>query len=154
LLCLTWRIRGYNANMGKLKALLNAFIDWFTMKNARHNRALRDLLYLLKSIEDFLARYRLREDGSDFNTAFKNMGQLRIDAVEIAYQTGIRIRRAKNIKGKDLPPLVEEVYNDLEELKRALFTRTLSNTVLSEHVSKLDVAFKNLLAAMPSKGYE
>ena len=97
--------------LDKLKALLNAFIDWFTMKNARHNRALRDLMYLLKSVQDFLTRYRLQEDGSDFNTVFKNMGQIRIDAVEIAYQTGLRIRRAKNIKDKDLPPLVEEVYN-------------------------------------------
>lgn len=140
--------------MSELKALLNAFIDWFTMKNARHNRALRDLLYLLKSIEDFFARYRLQEDGPDFNTAFKNIGQLRIDAVEIAHQTGIRIRRAKNIEGKELPLLVEEVYNDLEELKRALFTRTLSNKVLSERVSKLDGAFKNLLAVMSDKGYK
>ena len=140
--------------LDKLKALLNAFIDWFTMKNARHNRALRDLMYLLKSVQDFLTRYRLQEDGSDFNTVFKNMGQIRIDAVEIAYQTGLRIRRAKNIKDKDLPPLVEEVYNDLEELKRSLFTRTLSDNVLSEHVSKLDVAYKNLLAAMSDKDYQ
>ena len=138
----------------KIKALLNAFIDWFTMKNARHNRALRDLMYLLKSVEYFLTRYRLQEDGSDFNTVFKNMGQIRIDAVEIAYQTGLRIIRAKNIRGKDLPPLVEELYNDLEELKRALFTRTLSDNVLSEHVSKLDVAYKNLLAAMSDKDYQ
>ena len=140
--------------MGKLKALLNVLIGWINMKNARHNRALRDLLYLLKTIEDFFARYRLHEDGSDFNTAFKNMGQFRIDAVEIAHQTGIRIRRAKEIEGKELPPLIEEVHSGLDELKRALFTRTLSNVILGQIVSKLDVAYKNLIAAMEYKGYK
>ena len=147
--------------LGKVKGLLDVFIkwsivfiNWAMMKNMGHNRALRDLMYLLKSVQDFLTRYRLQEDGSDFNTVFKNMGQIRIDAVEIAYQTGLRIIRAKNIRGKDLPPLVEELYNDLEELKRALFTRTLSDNVLSEHVSKLDVAYKNLLAAMSDKDYQ
>ena len=140
--------------MAKLTGLLNAFIDWFTMQNARHNRALRDFLYLSKSIEDFFARYRLQEDGSDFKTVFKNMGQLRIDATEIAYQARIRIRRAKNIEGKDLPPLVEEVYNVLEELKRSLFTRTLSSKVLTQRVSKLDMAFENLLAAISDIAYK
>ena len=136
------------------ESFLNVFIDLFSMKKARHNRALRDLLYLLKTIEDFMARYRLKEDGSDFNTAFKNMGQFRIDAVEIAYQSGIRIRRANDIQGKDLPSLVEEVHNGLDELKRALFTRTLSNQVLRQIVSRIDVAYKNLIAAMESEGYK
>jgi len=124
------------------------------MKNARHNRALRDLLHLSKSIEDFFFKYRLLEDGSDFKTVFKNMGQIRIDATEIAYQTGLRIRRARLIKGKDLPPQVEEVYNKLEELKRSLFTRTLSNKVLSQRITKLDMAFENLLAAISDTKYK
>ncbi len=140
--------------MSKLKRLLDILINSFTGKNERHNRTLRDLLYLSKSIEDFFARYRLQEDGSDFKTVFKNMGQLRIDATEIAYQTKMRIRRAKNIEGKELPPLVEEVYNVLEELKMSLFTRTLSNKVLSQRVSKLDMAFENLLATISYMEYK
>ncbi len=134
--------------MGKLKSLLVALVNWFTMKNARHNRALRDLLYLAKAIEDFFFTYRLLENGADFKTVFKNMGQVRIDATEIAQLTGTRIRIARYIEGKDLPLLVEEVYHELEELKRSLFTRTLSNKVLSQRVTKLDMAFENLLAAI------
>jgi len=140
--------------MAKLKSLLVVLVNRFTMKNARHNRALRDLLHLSKSIEDFFFKYRLLEDGSDFKTVFKNMGQIRIDATEIAYQTGLRIRRARLIKGKDLPPQVEEVYNKLEELKRSLFTRTLSNKVLSQRITKLDMAFENLLAAISDTKYK
>ena len=140
--------------MGKLKSLLVALVNRLTMKKARHNRALRDLLHLSKSIEDFFFKYRLLEDGSSFKTVFKDMGQIRIDATEIAYQTGLRIRRARLIEGKDLPPQVEEVYNDLEELKRSLFTRTLSNKVLSQHITKLDMAFENLLAAISDVKYK
>ena len=140
--------------MGKVRTFINVVIDWFSMKNARHNRALRDLLYLLRTIEDFFAKYRLYEGGSEFNTVFKNMGQFRIDAVEIAHQSGIRIRRAKEIEGKELPPLIEEVHNGLDELKRAVFTRSLSNAILSEIVAKLDGAYKNLIAAMENKGYK
>lgn len=139
--------------MAKLKSLLIVLVNWFTMKNARHNRALRDLIQLSKSIEDFFFQYRLLEEGSDFKAVFVNMGQVRIDATEIAYQTGIRIRRAQLIEGKDLTQLVTEVYNELSELKRSLFTRTLSNKVLSQRVTKLDMAFENLLAAISDIKY-
>ena len=140
--------------MGKLRSLLEALVNWFTMKNARHNRALTDLLHLSKSIEDFFFKYRLLEDGPDFKTVFENMGQVRIDATEIAQLTRTRIRIARYIEGRDFPPLVEEVYNDLEELKRSLFTRTLSNRVLSQRVPKLDMAFENLLAAISVVKYK
>lgn len=140
--------------MVKLKSLLVALVNQFTMKNARHNRALRDLLHLSKSIEDFFFKYRLLEDGSDFKTVFENMGQIRIDAIETVYQTGLRITRARLIEGKDLPPQVEEVYNELEKLKRSLFTRTLSNKVLSQRITKLDMAFENLLAAISDTKYK
>lgn len=140
--------------MAKLKSLLIELVNWFTMKNARHNRALRDLLHLSKSIEDFFFKYRLLEDGFDFKAVFENMGQVRIDVTEIAYQTGIRIRRAKLIEGKDFPLLVEEVYDELEELKRSLFTRTLSNKVLRQRVTKLDMAFENLLAVISDTKYK
>jgi len=139
--------------MAKLKSLLIVLVNWFTMKNARHNRALRDLIQLSKPIEDLFFKYRLLEEGSDFKAVFANMGQVRIDATEIAYQTGIRIRRAQLIEGKDLTQLVTEVYNELSELKRSLFTRTLSNKVLSQRVTKLDMAFENLLAAISDIKY-
>jgi hypothetical protein len=123
------------------------------MKKAWHNRALKDLLSLLKSIEDFFTRYRLQDDTS-FKTVFTNMGQIRMDATDLAYQAGVRIKRAQNIEGEGLKPLVEEVYNDLENMKRSLFTRTLSNKILLDRVSKLDISLENLLAAISKINYE
>lgn len=140
--------------MPRLRGLLNVFINRVTRENARHNRALRDLLYLSKLIEDFFARYRLQKDGSSFKTVFENMGQIRLDTIDLAYQTELRIKRATNIQGKDLSPIVEEVYNKLEELKRLLFTRILTDKLLGEPVSKLEKAFSNLLAAISDMQYK
>lgn len=144
----------YNANMGKLKGLLDAFVNWFTMKNARHNRALRDILDLQRSIEEFLARYHLQENGADFRLVFENIGQARIDATEIAHLTGTRIRIVKNIESKNLPPLLEEVHGDLEDFKRALFTRTLGSAVLGKLVLKLHKSLENLLTAISGIEYK
>jgi len=141
--------------MSKLASLLVTLIDWFTMKKARHNRTLRDLLQLSKSLEDFFFRYRLLEEGSEFKTVFENMGQIRIDATEMAQLAGTRIRIARYIESsRDIRQLVEEVYNDLEELKRSLFTRTLSDKVLSQRAAKLDMSFENLLAAISEITYK
>ncbi|MFC1916353.1 hypothetical protein ACFLW4_06670 [Chloroflexota bacterium] len=140
--------------MRKAKVVPYALINWFTMKNARHNRALKDMLGLAKTIEDFFARYRLQEDMTDFKSVFTNIGQVRIDATEIAYQTGIRINRARNIEGRDLIALVEDVYNDLEEMKRSLYTRTLSTKTLRQRVLKLDMSFESLLAAISEIEYK
>jgi hypothetical protein len=134
--------------MKRFKEILRLLIYWVTRKNARHNRALRDLLYQTKTIEDFFAKYRLQED-TKFKAIFEHIGQARIDATDTAYQTGIRISRARTIEGKEeLSPLVKELYDDLEELKRSLFTRTLSTNILAKEVSRVDIALENLLAAL------
>ena len=140
--------------MAKLKSLLIALVNWFTMKNARHNRALKDLLHLSKSIEDFFFGYRLLEGGANFKAVFENMGQARIDATEIAHLTGTRVRIAKNIEGENLPLLLEEVHSDLDDFKRALFTRTLGSVVLGERVLKLHKSLENLLAAASDIEYK
>jgi hypothetical protein len=142
-----------SVNLRTLQNVSLNFFNWVTMKKAWHNRALKDLLSLLKSIEDFFARYRLQEDTS-FKTVFANMGQIRMDATDLAYQSGIRIKRAQNIEAEGLPALVEEVHNDLESIKRSLFTRTLSNKILLDRVSKLDISLENLLAAISKINYK
>ena len=134
--------------MSEPKNLAGALINWFTMNNARHNRALRDLLNLQRSIEDFLTKYDLQETRSDFRSVFENVGQARIDATEITYLVGAKTRITKYIESKNLSPLLEEVHNDLEQFKRGLFTRTLGSDVLGKRLLKLHESFENLLAAI------
>lgn len=140
--------------MGKLKGLLDILINLFTRKNERHNRALSDIMDLSGAIEEFFTKYRLQENSSDFTGIFENIGQARIDIVTITYQTRTRIKIAKDIKGQDLPPLLEEVHNDLEEVKRGIFNPKLGSIILGEAVFKLYESFKKLRDAISSIEYK
>jgi hypothetical protein len=140
--------------MSKQKGLPGAWISWFTMNNARHNRALRDLLDLQSSIEEFLAKYNLQETSSDFRSVFENIGQARIDTTEIAHLAGTKIRIAKYVESKNLSPLLDKLHNDLEDLKRVLFTRTLSSDVLGKRLLTLHESFKNFLTAISQIEYK
>jgi len=52
------------------------------------------------------------------------------------------------------PPLLEDVYSDLEMVKRALFNPTLGNAVLGEVVSKLHKSFKQLINEVSNIDYK
>ncbi len=130
--------------MGELTGLLDILIDLFTKRNERHNRALRDIMDLSRDIEEFFVKYNLQEKNSDFRLISENIGQAKIEVITIAYKTRTRIKIAKDIKSKNLPPLLEEVHSDLEMVKRALFNPTLGNAVLGEAVSKLHKSFRQL----------
>ena len=129
-------------------------VNWFTMKNQRHNRALRDMLDLVKNIESFCAKYRLQDELSDFKTVFASIGEIRIDATEVTYRIMRALRIVRLIDSKSLPALLLEVYNDFEELKRSLYTRTLGGKVLKERVLKLDASFGNMLAEIAKIEYK
>ena len=129
-------------------------VNWFTMKNQRHNRALRDMLDLIKSIENFCAKYRLQDELSDFKTVFASIGEARIDSTEVTYRIMRTLRIVKLIDSKGLPALLLEVYNDFEELKRSLYTRTLTGKILQERVVKLDTSFENILAEISKIEYK
>ena len=140
--------------MGELTGLLDVLINLFTGRNERHNRALREIRDLSGAIEKFFVEYSLQEKNSDFRLIFKNIEQAKIDVTTIAYKTRTRIKIAKDIRGKDLPPLLEEVHSDLEMVKRALFNPILANTILGEVVSKLHKSFKQLIDEVSNIDYK
>lgn len=131
--------------MGELTGLLDILINLFTKRDERHNRALRDIMDLSRDIAEFFVKYNLQEKNSAFRLTPENMGQAKVAVITIAYKTRTRIKIAKDIKSKNLPPLLEEVHSDLEMVKRALFNPTLGNAVLDEVVSKLHKSFKQLI---------
>ena len=140
--------------MGKLTGLLDILINLFTRRNERHNHALREITDLSGTIENFLAKYKLQEKSSDLRLISENIGQAKIDVTTIAYKTRTRIKIAKDIKGKDLPPLLEEVHSDLEMFKRALFNPTLGKAVLRDVVSKLRESSKQLISVVSNIDYK
>ena len=138
--------------MSKLDSFWNS-LNWLIRKNARHNLSFRSLLSLSKSIEELFNKYRLKQD-NNFENVFKNIGQIRIDATEISYLSGQAIEISRQIEGKDLSPLATELHNSLEDLKRSLFTRTLSKEVLTQRISQVDMAFHNFLIAISDIQYK
>ena len=140
--------------MNQLTGLLDILINLFTRRDERHNRALSEIRDLSVAIEEFFVKYRLQEEKPDFRLILQNIGQAKIDVTTIAYKTRTGIKIAKDIKGKDLPPLLEEVHSDLEMVKRALFNPKLANTVLSEVVSKLHKSFKQLINEVSNVDYK
>jgi len=139
---------------GKRISISGKLVNWFTMKNTRHNRALRDTLDLVKNIEGFCEKYRLQDELSDFQTVFATIGEARIDATEVTYRIMRTLRIVRLIDSKRLPALLLEVYNDFEELKRSLYTRTLGSKVLQERVLKLNTSFENMLAEISKIEYK
>ena len=120
----------------------------------KHNHALRDILDLQRRIEEFLIRYRLQENGTDFTRVFGDIGRARIDITEISHIAGKTIGVAKDVRGKDLRPLLEQVAGDLENIKRGLFTRTVRGSGLAERLNKLHSSLENLLGAVSSIEYK
>ena len=140
--------------MGKLKGLFDTLINLLARKNERHNRALSDIRDLLGATEEFFAKYSLQENGSDFRLIFENVGQAKFDVTTITHRTRARIKIAKDIRGKNLRPLLEEVLNKLEEVRRVIFNPILGSTVLRKSVFELRESFKNLLDAVSGIEYK
>jgi len=137
----------------KLKDLSEALTNLFTRRNARYNRALREILRLQKLIEEVLAKYHIQEKQADFRLLFDNIGQARIDITEIAHLAGEIVKLAKDIEGKNLRSLLEALLSDLEDFKRGLFTRTLRGSALSERLLSLHNSLENLLGAISAMEY-
>ena len=139
--------------MGKLTGLLDRF-NSFTGRNSRHNRALRDVTDLSVAIQEFMSRYNLQEESSKLNFIFENIGSAKFDLTTIAHRTRMIIKTAKDIKGKGISPLIEEVHSDLEDVRRALINPALGSTILSEVLSKLRESFKKLHDAISDIEYK
>jgi len=139
--------------MGKLTGLLDRF-NSFTGRNSRHNRALRDVTDLSVAIQEFMSRYNLQEESSKPNFVFENIASAKFDLTTIAHRTRMIIKTAKDIKGKRISPLIEEVHSDLEDVRRALINPALGSTILSEVLSKLRESFKKLHDAISDIEYK
>ena len=140
--------------MGKIKGLLDILINLFTRQNERHNRALSNIMDLSGAIEEFMAKYGLPESGSDSGVIFENIGQAKFDVTTITYQSRIRIKIAKDLRDKDLPPLLKEVHNDLEEVKIGIFNPKVGSVTLGESVFKLHKSFEKLRDAISGIEYK
>ena len=135
-----------------MKTQFDIVVNAFVRK--KHNRALRDILDLQKIIEEFLIKYRLQDKGTDFSLILADIGRARIDITEMTHLARKTIGITRDVQGKDLRPLLEQVTDDLENIKRGLFTRTVRGSGLGDRLTKLHTSLENLLTAVSAVEYK
>ena len=138
--------------MGKLTVFLDT-VNSLTGRSKRHNRALRDIIDLSKTIQEFILRYHLQEKGPAFDFLFENIGLAKIELTTIIYQARTIVTTVKTVKGKNISPSLMEVHSDLEEVRRALIEPTVSR-VLEKSAYKLCTSFKKLNDAISEIEYK
>ena len=139
--------------MGKLTAFFNT-VNSFTGRNSRHNRALRDVTDWAGTIQEFLATYNLQEGSINFDSILENIGKAKFDLTTITYRTREIIKTAKNVKGTSIPPLIEEILHNLEDIRRALINPALGSAVIRRLIPELCESFGKLQYAISDIEYK
>jgi len=139
--------------VGKLAALLDTF-NSLTGISRRHNKALRDVTDWSVNIQEFLSKYNLKEGGSNLDSIFENIGEAKFDVTTITHRAHDLINAAKNVKGARISPLMEEIIDELGNIRRALINPTLGISILRQDIPKLYESFKKLQDAISAIEYK
>ena len=139
--------------MGKLTGVLDT-LNSLTGVNRRHNRALRDVIDWVATLQDFLSRYKLPEGSTNFDPIFKNIGEAKFDLTAITHRTHDVLNTAKNVKGTRISPLIEEVLHDLEDIRRALINPALGRAMIGKLIPELYESFGKLREAISDLEYK
>jgi hypothetical protein len=111
--------------------------------STRHNRALRDVKDWSATIQKFLSEYNLYGSPS-LDTLLENIGKAKVDLTSIAYRAHPLIKATKHIKGKQVSPLITELVEAVESLRRALIHASKYDTNLGKDVLGLRTSFEKL----------
>jgi hypothetical protein len=138
--------------VGKLRTLSNTF-NLLTGISARHNRALHDVSDWAITIQTFISEYHLY-DSTDLNSLLTNSGKAKFALTAIAYRARPLIKTAKNIKGADVSPLIAELNDNVEEMRRILINRSLQEDKLNAAITSLCASFEKLDEAISGTEYK
>ena len=106
------------------------------------------------TLQDFLQGYHLQEESPGFRFLSEDLGTVKVELTTITYHTHPLIKAAKSIMGTEVAPALEEVYNDLEEVRRALITPLKGNTNPGEALAKLHTSFQELTNIVSETEYQ
>lgn len=137
--------------MERLKPVANLF-NSLTGRAERHNRALRDVLDWSTKIHDFLSKYDA-EKSHNLDLILEHIGEAKFDLTNITYKARGMIPTTKNIKGKKMSALVEEIVGNLEELRIMLIRPDMNMSRLEPMLAKVCELFNNLQDAILETEY-
>ena len=138
--------------MGRLKGLLDTFIS-LTGRSRRHNKALRDVTEWLATLQEFFTKYNLPEAGSNLDPILENMGEANFELTNIKYRAHGIIKTAPNIKGSKISPLINEIIDELDGVRRAFINLAFDHTILIKVIAELQNSFKKLQDAISEIEY-
>ena len=135
-------MQGIKGILSRLRIVLD-FLNWLTGKNARHNRALRDVRDWADTVQKFLSDYQLR-GGPDPGILTDNISQANFDLIAMSHKGNNLAAAATRISHARISPLLIQVIGEIENTRRALMNPTYRTTTLPEVVSRLCVSFEKL----------
>ena len=104
----------------------------------RYNKALREVSEWSGTIQKFLTVFDLY-GSSNLSLLLKNIGDAKFDLTAIAYKGRPLINMAGKIKGQKMSPLVSEILDSVENLRRYLLNPELQ----SDRVKKTVINFRS-----------
>ena len=109
----------------------------------RYNKALREVSEWSGTIQKFLTVFDLY-GSSNLSLLLKNIGDAKFDLTAIAYKGRPLINMARKIKGQQISPLVSEILDSVENLRRYLLNPTLQNKKINETIINLRTSYEKL----------
>ena len=125
------------------KEAISGVLNLLSGATTRHNKALREVSEWSGTIQKFLTVYYLYA-GSSFSLLLENIGHAKFDLTAIAYKGRPLINRARKIKGDKISPLVSEILDSVENLRRYLLDPALQSKRISKTVINLRTSYEKL----------
>ncbi len=135
--------------MGKMGSVFNRL----TGAAARHNRALGEVDEWHAKVEKFLGTYNLLKGKAALGNLLENCGDAKFDLTGIAYSGRGMAAKARDIKDKNVAPLVAGIVNNVEDIRRYLMNPSLQMESLTKTVGELRTSFKKLSGIMKKTSY-
>jgi hypothetical protein len=128
--------------MGILRIIIN-LLNWLTGRSLRHNRALRHVRDWAATVQKFLSEYQLYGN-SNIDFLLGNSRKANFDLIAMAHKGNILIKPASKIRNTRVSPLLTEVVDEIENMRRALMNPDIRGTRLPEVISRLRISFEKL----------
>jgi hypothetical protein len=125
------------------KESISGIFNVVTGASGRHNKALRDVNDWAATVQKFLNTYELY-GSSSYTALLDNVGSAKFDLTGIAYNGRPVIDIAKKIKGADMPAIITDVINSLENLRRFLIHPDKQEEKVDDSVDNLRTSYEKL----------